>query len=233
MLVYCARNHLARKGEQVFRQFFFVVNFKDAVAEDELQETLAGIRKRLAELLPVEQIRLYPLAAKQAVAAREEQDEAALEASGFAAFQRDMLQFLQSGERRQEKLARLGQQIKGLRQQLLEQIALQEQRVSIRAAETEKDFVRYTEEVLPLVLQRYMWQQADASYREDYRRQQKAVQAWRQSLQMFIEHEVNPCMRKQEDAMRALRGQLLEMESRLPGMSHHGFCASALGHQQL
>ena len=80
---------------------------------------------------------------------------------------------------------------------------------------------------------KHMWQQADASYHEDYRRQQKAVQAWRQSLQMFIEHEVKPCMRKQEDAMRALRGQLTEMESRLPGMSHHGFGASALGHQQL
>lgn len=226
------------------RQFFFVVNFKDTVAEDELQETLAGIRKRLAELLPVEQIRLYPLAAKQAVAAREEQDEAALEASGFAAFQRDMLQFLQSGERRQEKLARLGQQIKGLRQQLLEQIALQEQqlrlsqeekqailgrlaadkeqaavrmeellnslvamqqrwdeslasmlqegqddflqeqRVSIRAAETEKDFVRYTEEVLPLALQRY-WKQW-----LEYR-QERLLQLVNQDLQKLAQEYCN------------------------------------------
>lgn len=62
---------------------------------------------------------------------------------------------------------------------------------------------------------KHMWQQADASYRADSRRQENAVQAWRQSLHMFIEHEVQPCMGKQEDAMHALCGQLREMEGRL------------------
>lgn len=226
------------------RQFFFVVNFKDTVDEDELRETLAGIRQRLTKLLPPEQIRLYPLAAKQAVAAREEGDEPALEASGYTAFQMDILQFLQSGERRQEKFARLEQQFSGLQQQLLEQIALQEQqmrlsqeekqailgrlaadkeqaaarmeellaglvtmqrrweeslasmlqegqddflqeqRVSIRAAETEKDFVRYTEEVLPLALQRY-WKQW-----LEYR-QERLLQLVNQDLQKLAQEYCN------------------------------------------
>lgn len=72
---------------------FFVLNKVDYLAEADLAEAIAFTEGVLAEALD-RPIRVYPISARLALEAKTAGDPAALAASGFAAFERDLRAFL-------------------------------------------------------------------------------------------------------------------------------------------
>lgn len=72
---------------------FFVLNKIDYLAAEDLAEAVAFTEEVLARALD-RPVRVYPLSARRAVEAKVAGDPAALEASGFAAFERDLRAFL-------------------------------------------------------------------------------------------------------------------------------------------
>lgn len=89
----------------------FIINKYDAVDEDEEEEFLENVRKRLyrafqidAKQAQIRDISVYPLSAKQALQAIEKGNEKFLHASGFEDIQKKLHAMLFSGNVEQEKL---------------------------------------------------------------------------------------------------------------------------------
>jgi len=122
-------------AESAIRHFFFVLNFKDAVDARELSEAVADVRRRLSHLMPEEEIRIFPISAKEALAAKEEGDAPRLDASGYTAWFQAFRTFLQGDARHEKKLARYREHLGGLRQMLLEHVSLREQEAQLDRAE--------------------------------------------------------------------------------------------------
>jgi GTP-binding protein EngB required for normal cell division len=76
------------------RRLFVVVNKTDLLADGERSEVLDYVRTGLERVLAAGQVRIYPLSARQALAARLVQDEAGLHESGLLAFETDLSAFL-------------------------------------------------------------------------------------------------------------------------------------------
>lgn len=72
---------------------FFVLNKIDYLSAEDLAEAVAFTEGVLAHALD-RRVRVYPLSARRAVEAKVDGDPAALEASGFPAFERDLRAFL-------------------------------------------------------------------------------------------------------------------------------------------
>ena len=122
-------------AESAIRHFFFVLNFKDAVDARELSEAAADVRRRLSHLMPEEEIRIFPISAKEALAAKEDGDAPRLDASGYTAWFQAFRTFLQGDARHEKKLARYREHLGGLRQMLLEHVSLREQEAQLDRAE--------------------------------------------------------------------------------------------------
>ena len=82
-----------RDIRQHVRKLFIVVNKMDLLADHERDEVLAYVRSGLARTLGAE-LHLYPLSARQALAAKLRGDDAGVEASGLAALETDLAAFL-------------------------------------------------------------------------------------------------------------------------------------------
>jgi small GTP-binding protein len=88
------------------RRVFVVVNKQDMAAPEERDEALRYVREQLDAAPNGETPRLFPVSARQALAARLDRDEDGLAASGLPAFETELTRFLLS-EKRGEFLLRL------------------------------------------------------------------------------------------------------------------------------
>ncbi|HET7034144.1 MAG TPA: dynamin family protein [Thermomicrobiaceae bacterium] len=79
---------------QHVRKVFFVLNKADQLDRGERAEVLAFTQAALARRLEVEGVRLFPLSAREALAAKRGNDAARLEASGLPAFESALAEFL-------------------------------------------------------------------------------------------------------------------------------------------
>jgi GTP-binding protein EngB required for normal cell division len=76
------------------RRLFVVVNKTDLLATAERAEVLNYVREGLEQVLAAGPVRIHPLSARQALAARLAQDEAGLRESGLLDFETDLSAFL-------------------------------------------------------------------------------------------------------------------------------------------
>lgn len=76
------------------RQLFIVVNKMDLAAPAERDEILGYIRTGLERALETNEVRLYPLSARQGLAAKLKSDAEGLQQSGLAAFEAELAGFL-------------------------------------------------------------------------------------------------------------------------------------------
>jgi GTP-binding protein EngB required for normal cell division len=79
---------------QHIRKLFVVVNKIDLLAEGELPQVLDYVRTGLEQILGASAVRLYPLSAQAAVAAKGRRDEASLRRSGLPELEADLTQFV-------------------------------------------------------------------------------------------------------------------------------------------
>ena len=76
------------------RQLFVVVNKMDLIAPEESDEVLGYIHAHLAQALGTADLRLYPVSARQGLAAKMSHDDTSLAQSGLARFEEDLTTFL-------------------------------------------------------------------------------------------------------------------------------------------
>jgi hypothetical protein len=116
-----------RDVRQYVRKLFVVVNKTDLLAAGEREEVLRYVQAGIERTLGADEVRLYPVSARQALAAKLASDPAGLEASGLSRLEDDLAVFL-AAERGQiflasvvDRLLRLSADagaLEGLRSQL-------------------------------------------------------------------------------------------------------------------
>ena len=89
-----AEEQFLRDIQSYQRKLFVVVNKTDLVERGELQEITDYIRRALAKTLGEDDLRLFPLSAKNGMQAKQTRDEAALQSSGLPEFRATLENFL-------------------------------------------------------------------------------------------------------------------------------------------
>lgn len=95
------------------RKVFFIVNKVDLVSREQYEEFLRFIRSRLVEEVESNQVEVFALSAREALAARVSHDTARLEKSGLPKFETALVSFL-TAEKSKELLAQTYQRFEAL-----------------------------------------------------------------------------------------------------------------------
>ena len=95
------------------RKVFFIVNKVDLVSREQYDEFLRFIRGRLAEEMESNQVEIFALSAREALAAKVDHDAARIEKSGLPALETALVAFL-TAEKSKELLAQAYQRFEGL-----------------------------------------------------------------------------------------------------------------------
>ncbi|MEC0304680.1 dynamin family protein [Terribacillus saccharophilus] len=85
------------------KNIIFVTNFIDRLDEEELDEAIEYVERRIQHVMQDAEQRVYPISAKLALEAKERQEEELYAASGFKAIEEAIQKKLLSSERSQQK----------------------------------------------------------------------------------------------------------------------------------
>ncbi|HTS10839.1 MAG TPA: dynamin family protein [Candidatus Limnocylindrales bacterium] len=83
-----------RQIRELHRKIFIVINKKDLCADAQRDQVLQFIRSRMAQEFGSDEIRLFPVSASQALAAKLENDSEGLQRSGLPAFEKALVEYL-------------------------------------------------------------------------------------------------------------------------------------------
>lgn len=122
------------------RQLFIVVNKLDLIAAEESAEVLAYIRAHLEQTLGTPDLRLYPVSAREGLAAKMRHDNVSLTQSGLARFEEDLTTFLAEEQGRAFLVAILDRVLHLLADVRL--LATESSASSAGARESERDHLR-------------------------------------------------------------------------------------------
>lgn len=109
--------------KQGIDRIVFIANFVDQVEEEEIEDALAVLKARLQMILQVEDVTVFAISAKEAVEAKQTNDDELLELSGILPVEQTMFDMCMSGTRQQEKNERLQKRLAMIKQQVLLQLA--------------------------------------------------------------------------------------------------------------
>jgi GTPase Era involved in 16S rRNA processing len=89
----------------------YVANFMDRIDEDDIDETIEFVERRIQRVTKDPNAIIYPCSAKQALEGKLLHDNELLEESGISAIEKAIFHQLQAGEREKRKLARYSFQL--------------------------------------------------------------------------------------------------------------------------
>jgi GTPase Era involved in 16S rRNA processing len=111
-----------KKSEKIFVQEFllkngldkiiFAANFMDRIDEEELDDTIEYIERRIQSILNGEKTKLFPISALEALEGKLNGDESLLQYSGVPEIEAEIMKRIESGTRSMEKLERFRWRLK-------------------------------------------------------------------------------------------------------------------------
>jgi predicted GTPase len=107
-------------------KLFFVVNHIDALGNDEVKDSMSSLNENLRAILNVQDVKLYPLSAKQASKGRIQGDTILEEKSGIITFENDLKEFVMGGSRMESRITAIKSTIGGLCTLFLDEISASE-----------------------------------------------------------------------------------------------------------
>lgn len=103
-------------------KILYVANFLDRVDEEEVEDTIDFIEKRLQKITKEDNATIYPISALDGLKGKLTGNEKLLQYSGLLDVETQMKRMIDSGSRSKEKLERFGQRYYDIHEQLLKEI---------------------------------------------------------------------------------------------------------------
>lgn len=89
----------------------FAANFADSIDEEELEEVVEFVERRLENIVGKKLAKVYPVSAKEALIGRVESDEEMVQYSGLLEIEKEIYRRIESGSRSQEKIIRFEERL--------------------------------------------------------------------------------------------------------------------------
>lgn len=93
-------------------KIIFTANFLDRMDDDEIDETVDYIERRIQNILGGEKVKLFPMSAREALEGKMDGDQALLEYSGVPEIEKEIVRRIESGSRSMDKLERFQWRLK-------------------------------------------------------------------------------------------------------------------------
>lgn len=103
-------------------KIIFTANFMDRVDEEELDDTIDYIERRIGTILNGEQAKLFPISAREALEGKLNGDASLLQYSGVPELEEEILRRIESGSRSLEKLERFQYRLQAIGEAVRDEI---------------------------------------------------------------------------------------------------------------
>lgn len=117
----CSMTSPLKHSEQIFIEeqllengidrTMFAANFADSIDEEEIEEVIQFIERRLENIVGKQLATVYPVSAKEALVGRLQNDEEMLRYSGLLEIEQEIYRRIESGTRSQEKIVRFEERL--------------------------------------------------------------------------------------------------------------------------
>ncbi|SHP77036.1 isoniazid inductible protein IniC [Mycobacteroides abscessus subsp. abscessus] len=104
-------------------KIIFAANFMDRIDEEELDDTIEYIERRLQNIVGEDHARLFPLSSREALEGKLSRDEELVKYSGIPEIEKEIAKRIESGSRSMEKLERFQWRLKGIAETVKDEIA--------------------------------------------------------------------------------------------------------------
>jgi GTPase Era involved in 16S rRNA processing len=103
-------------------KIIFAANFMDRIDEEELDDTIDFVERRIQNILGVEKAKLFPISAREALDGKLTGDEDLLQYSGVPEIEAEIARRIESGSRSMEKLERFQWRLKAIGEEVRSEI---------------------------------------------------------------------------------------------------------------